>query len=112
MRKINTCAELEIRWEWHIPAPLKLPGFKRALKQAWREKFGDVCSRCNKRMQFDVPRRSRVLKTYATVDHIRPKSKGGTDALSNPMIICSQCNNRKGDRHVSVFPRVHLNQTP
>ena len=33
-----------------------------------------------------------------TVDHIIPKSRGGTDCWENLVTACVECNNKKGDR--------------
>ena len=33
-----------------------------------------------------------------TIDHIHPRAKGGTDAISNYMILCSTCNTFKDDQ--------------
>ena len=34
----------------------------------------------------------------ATVDHLVPRSKGGTDAMDNLVLACQPCNLRKADR--------------
>lgn len=33
-----------------------------------------------------------------TIDHVRPRSKGGTNELSNLVVACRACNHQKGDR--------------
>lgn len=41
-----------------------------------------------------------VLSTaagLATIDHVRPRSKGGTDEESNLVASCEPCNHRRGD---------------
>ncbi len=37
-----------------------------------------------------------------TIDHIVPKSKGGTDSWENLVAACVKCNNKKGDRSPDV----------
>ncbi len=44
-----------------------------------------------------------------TVDHVRPKSKGGTDTADNLVTACRPCNQAKGSMHVDVFMQTILN---
>jgi hypothetical protein len=37
------------------------------------------------------------------VEHIHPRSKGGSDRVSNLTLACEPCNRRKGDRPVEDF---------
>ena len=44
-----------------------------------------------------------------TVDHVIPRSKGGTSAWNNIVTCCAPCNRRKGDRlphQINMHPRV------
>jgi 5-methylcytosine-specific restriction endonuclease McrA len=43
-----------------------------------------------------------------TVDHIRPKSKGGTDTADNLVTACRPCNQAKGSMHVDVFMQTQI----
>jgi len=55
------------------------------------EKFNRTCVYCVKR---DVP---------LEVEHIVPKSKGGSDRVSNLTLACVPCNQKKGNQDVKVF---------
>ncbi len=51
---------------------------------------GSYCQGCGRDYSFDT----RVLE----VDHIRPKSDGGSDAYDNLTLLCPPCNKEKRDR--------------
>jgi 5-methylcytosine-specific restriction endonuclease McrA len=57
------------------------------------EKWRRTCAYCG---TTDVP---------LQVEHIVPKSKGGTDRVSNLCLACAPCNRRKGNTPVEVFLR-------
>ena len=52
--------------------------------------IGPFCQGCGRDYNFDP----RVLE----VDHIRPKSDGGSDAYDNLTLLCPPCNKEKRDR--------------
>ncbi len=55
------------------------------------KKFDYECAYCNK---TDVP---------LEVEHIIPKSRGGTDRVSNLTISCHECNQEKGNQTAKEF---------
>ena len=55
------------------------------------EKWGRTCAYCGK---TDVP---------LEIDHIHPRSKGGSDRISNLTLSCRLCNERKGSNPVETF---------
>jgi 5-methylcytosine-specific restriction endonuclease McrA len=48
---------------------------------------------------------SKCVKCNSTtnlqIDHIYPKSKGGSDVLGNLQTLCAQCNLKKGNKFES-----------
>lgn len=54
-------------------------------------KFGRACSYCG---AMGVP---------LNIDHIRPRSRGGSDRVSNLTLACIPCNQAKGNRPVEEF---------
>ncbi len=55
---------------------------------------GAFCQGCGADYQFDP----RVLE----VDHINPRSQGGTDAYENLTLLCPPCNKEKRDRYTLI----------
>lgn len=54
------------------------------------------CIHCNKKLTICE---DGTLWCNATIEHIIPMSKGGTDDLKNIALACSRCNFEKGIRH-------------
>lgn len=50
-------------------------------------------------------RRHNRQPFIATVDHIKPLVKGGTNFQDNLVLCCSTCNNRKGEGSLITFLR-------
>ena len=66
----------------------------------WSRQKG-LCALCGKPMlrnRFEAPHARIWAKQRATVDHIRPKSKGGTDAHANLQLAHARCNKIKGNQ--------------
>ena len=55
------------------------------------EKWGRKCAYCD------------AEHAPLTIDHIHPKSRGGSDRVSNLTLACFPCNQRKGNRDVRAF---------
>jgi len=51
------------------------------------------CEYCSKPLTRDI----------ATLDHVRPVSKGGYDRLRNCVLACRECNQRKGNMSREQF---------
>lgn len=55
------------------------------------EKWGHQCAYCG------------AKNTLLEVEHIQPKSKGGSDRISNLAIACHECNQKKGSKDIKTF---------
>ncbi|MEL6860662.1 MAG: HNH endonuclease [Pseudomonadota bacterium] len=69
-------------------------------ERLWRAQNG-LCALCGGPMlrnRFEAPHARIWAKDRATLDHIWPKSKGGTDAADNLQLAHARCNKVKGNR--------------
>jgi len=68
------------------------------VKEYLLEKWNRECAYCSKK---NVP---------LEVEHIVPRSKGGTDRVSNLTLSCRKCNLKKGDKTAEEFGYPHIQQ--
>lgn len=81
------------RREYPFPSVIRLKGYvnlpyKKIIltRKNILRRDGHKCGYCGR---SDLP---------LTIDHIIPKSKGGSDSWENLVSACLPCNNKKGDR--------------
>jgi len=67
-------------------------------KEYLLDKWGRTCAYCGK---MGVP---------VEVEHIVPKSRGGTDRVSNLTSSCRNCNLKKGDKTAEELGYLHIQQ--
>ena len=70
---------------WATKTRLDFQQKRKALKAALEDRDGRLCSFCGAEKDL-------------TVDHKTPVSAGGTNDLSNLLILCRVCNSKKGNR--------------
>jgi 5-methylcytosine-specific restriction endonuclease McrA len=63
------------------------PKQKRAKKALLVSDYGSRCWWCNRCLSEEK----------LTLDHLKPKSRGGSNSLENLRLACFQCNNSRGD---------------
>ncbi len=54
-------------------------------------------------------KRSNGKEVLITKDHVKPKSKGGSDDMSNLQTMCYRCNTKKGSMHIEEFRAIQQN---
>jgi 5-methylcytosine-specific restriction endonuclease McrA len=80
------------------------PNWKRPLMQALAQEEGRWCHYC--RDDLNWPWEQEVFDhTTASIDHVVPRSKGGTDDFDNLVLACPSCNSSKGTRDYDEFCR-------
>jgi 5-methylcytosine-specific restriction endonuclease McrA len=84
-------------------------GRRRKVVKKLIRRHGDVCSYC--RVPLGPEPSDGILGPRArTVDHVVPRSLGGTHNLANLVLSCSRCNGSKGSLPVAEFIAYGPNQ--
>lgn len=74
---------------------------RSALKRKIWQRDRYLCRYCGTNVQARVPFQANT----ATVDHVVPLAKGGTNGRDNLVTACLACNNGKGDMTLAEWER-------
>lgn len=72
--------------------------WRRALLQYLVDRDGDRCGICNRKVDITLKSGTRGSRRGPSVDHIVPRSLGGSDDLSNLRLAHWGCNQKRGNR--------------
>lgn len=82
----------------------KMAALLRSCLPSLVEAHGRRCVYCGVVVQYTRLRKGkRQPSNKATVDHVIPRSKGGTWARENLVLACLKCNNEKADMDRDEF---------
>lgn len=73
------------------------------VQDLWQRQKGS-CALCGQAMlknRFDAPHATIWARKRATIDHILPRSKSGSDAPDNLQLVHAHCNKRKGAKQLT-----------
>ena len=78
------------------------PEAKRLWRRAIKDYFGNTCIYCGKLYE----------QHELTLDHVHPRSRGGSDLASNTVCAYQKCNQNKGSTDWKEFMRSHFEFNP
>lgn len=72
--------------------------WRKALLQYLVDRDGDRCGICNRKVDITLRSGTSGSRRGPSIDHIIPRSHGGTDDLSNLRLAHWGCNQKRGNR--------------
>ncbi len=104
-------------FENNVPVPLwrEFVFFFRTCKKNWvrttlLEAQNHRCCYCGTAVFVGEKPRFAYKKTRATIEHVLPRTHGGSNDPSNLVIACYACNSERGDRDLEEFLRCEVTQ--
>lgn len=67
---------------------------KKRIKERWYELGHKRCHYCCRQLNYVSGH-----KNSATVEHMVPKSQGGTLDIVNCLVVCSECNSKRASKN-------------
>lgn len=101
--KLIDCRASHLSYIQRLQGTLALFVSHQTIIIEWLREFGRQCPRCGVYMvhgtKHKIGRKDRcqLPSNYATIDHVLPKARGGTDDPANLQVLCHRCNHTKAD---------------
>lgn len=83
---IDTISSLSNIEQQHTGAGRKFSGWRKRRNQKIFDRDGNKCLECGSTDNL-------------TIDHIKPKAKGGKNTQDNLQTLCKSCNGKKADKY-------------
>lgn len=80
------------------------------MRQQVYDKYGGVCAYCGRELSLNRDRHANMASDKMHVDHIHPRSRGGSSDLDNLNPSCFRCNWWKADMDLEAFRDLMLFQ--
>jgi 5-methylcytosine-specific restriction endonuclease McrA len=91
-----------------LPSVIRLVEYRRIPRQSRALSRKNILMRDHHTCQYCG---KSSMNGDLTLDHVLPRSRGGTTSWENLVAACRRCNNRKGDR-TPEEARMHLRRRP
>lgn len=99
-----------VRKKWHKQEEkewwyTKFSAARRARTARLSEAQGHHCATCGCKTFLSQEDRQPDMKKWqlATLEHIKPQCRGGTDHFYNTVMTCDRCNSRRGTMNIMKF---------
>lgn len=83
------------KWRILIPRVIRLLEYDKMPRREWKLNRKNILIRDNYQCQYCG---KKYPLSLITIDHIIPRSRGGTAAWTNVVTCCNKCNTKKGGR--------------
>jgi 5-methylcytosine-specific restriction endonuclease McrA len=99
---------------WELVLPRQVLGPKRGRAQLRRDAFDEMDCSTDRRARLGILHRERgycfyclrrITRTSVVLDHVIPRSRGGTSSFRNMVACCQECNSNKGTGRAANFLR-------
>ncbi len=75
---------------------------KQQIRQTLLRRQRDLCNECGRRIHAYKDVSKRTQADFATLDHIIPLGRDGSNTIANLQLLCRPCNRMKGRKYIPL----------